>query len=115
MSGTGGTTLPNVYNAYVPDAKVRDYLLDPNHPGNGGKHKFFQLFGFSQSRWTVLQNALSLHPQTNPVVKTSPNPYGTRYEVKCSLVSPDGRNPCITTVWVMDPLSSAPRMITAYP
>jgi hypothetical protein len=115
MSGAGGWTLPNVHNAYVPDAKVRDYLLNANHPNNGGKDKFFQSFGFSQQSWTLLQSALSHHPQANPVTSIKRSLYGTRYVVKCSLVSPDGRHPCITTVWEMDPLSSAPKMLTAYP
>jgi hypothetical protein len=112
MSGTG---LHNVHNALVADAKVRDYLLDPNHPMNGGKASFFQRFGFTQHNWTVLQKALLLHPQNNPVSTVTPNPYGTRYVVQCSLRSPDGRNPCINTVWVMDPCSSAPKLVTAHP
>ena len=94
MSATGPNAhLPNVHNAYVADAKVRDYLLDPSHLNNGGKAQFFQLFGFAQQHWPVLQNALAFHPQANLVTKVVPNPYGTRYEVKCSLLSPDGRTP----------------------
>jgi hypothetical protein len=112
MSGTG---LLNVHNAFVADAKVRDYLLDSGNPNNGGKHRFFQRFGFTQQNWTILQNALLLHPCTNLVISVVPNPYGTRYEVRCSLTSPDGRNPCISTIWVMDPQSSAPKLVTAFP
>lgn len=117
MSGAGlpGAQLSNVHNAYVADAKVRDYLLDPNHPRNGGKARFFQRFGFAQQHWTALQNALRIHPQVNPVTKVPPNPYGTRYTVRCSLLSSDGRNPCITTIWVMDSLSNTPELVTAHP
>jgi hypothetical protein len=36
-----GSQLPNATTATVADAKVRDYLLNANHPGNGGKAAFF--------------------------------------------------------------------------
>ena len=42
-----GRPLPNAHEAVVPAAKVRFYLLDPTHPGNGGKAAFFAAFGFS--------------------------------------------------------------------
>jgi len=117
MSGVGppNVQLPNVYNAYVDDRKVRDYLLNPGHPQNNGKANFFQSFGFSQQHWLILRDALHFHPVTNPVAKISPNQYGTRYTVRCSLLSPDGRNPCITTIWVINALTTAPELVTAYP
>ena len=42
-----GAPLPGAHAAVVPDAKARDYLLDPGHPGNGGKAAFFNAFGFT--------------------------------------------------------------------
>ena len=102
--------------AFVADAKARDYLLNPSHiPSNGGKAGFFHLFGFMQQNWSVLETALNFHPRANPVTTITPNPYGTRYTVRCTLLSPDGRNPCITTIWVIDPSSSGPMLVTAYP
>jgi hypothetical protein len=44
---SGWRQLPNAHAAFVADAKVRDYLLNPQHPGNGGKATFFTSFGFS--------------------------------------------------------------------
>src|SRR5277367_3328968 len=34
---SGWRQLPNAHAAFVADAMVRDYLLNPQHPGNGGK------------------------------------------------------------------------------
>ncbi|HXT78578.1 MAG TPA: hypothetical protein VN702_03370 [Acetobacteraceae bacterium] len=59
-----GTRLPNAYSAIVPDEKVRDYLLDPAHSDNQGKAGFFNRFGFTRLRWTILRDALRDHPRT---------------------------------------------------
>jgi hypothetical protein len=41
--------------------------------------------------------------------------FGPRYNVDGKIVTPDGRNPTIRTVWQMDHGELAPRLITAYP
>jgi hypothetical protein len=34
---------------------------------------------------------------------------------RCAALStPDGRNPCVTMVWAIDPSSSGPRFVTAF-
>jgi hypothetical protein len=110
-----GPQLGNFRNAYVADAKVRDYLLAASHPNNGGKAGFFRQFGFSQQMWIVLQEALRMHPRTNPVIGVTTNQYGVKYKIRCSLSSPDRRNPCINTVWLVDPQNGAPQLVTAFP
>lgn len=84
--------------AVVEEAKVRDYLLNPNHPGNHGKAALFQAFGFQAARWEEMRDALRKHPAENEAARTAQNPHGMKYEVRCSLRSPDGRDPCLTTV-----------------
>jgi hypothetical protein len=49
-----GYALPNAHAALVADAKIRDYLLDPQHPGNGGKAGFYASFGFTLRDWPKL-------------------------------------------------------------
>jgi hypothetical protein len=109
-----GAPLPGAHAAMVPDAKVRDYLLDPGHPGNGGKAAFFNAFGFTAQNWAALRDALRRHPSQHVVVNVTANPWGTKYEVRCSLPSPDGRNPCVRSFWIDDPANIAPRLVTAY-
>jgi hypothetical protein len=60
--------VPGAHAAVVPDAKIRDYLLDPNRPGNGGKAAFFNAFEFTTRNWTDLRDALRRHPSQHPVV-----------------------------------------------
>jgi len=110
-----GHALPNAHTAFVADAKIRDYLLNPQHPGNGGKAAFFTSYGFSLGDWPKLAEALRKHAVTHAVTRTRPNPYGTCYEIRGRLGSPDRSNPSVLSVWVIDPSSGSPRFVTAYP
>jgi hypothetical protein len=105
--------LPGATNASVPDDKSR-YLLDPAHSLEAaGKSKFFTSLGFSD--WAALKKALLEHPQVNQAGPPINTGYGDKYVVSCSLTTPDGRNPCIVSVWIIEPPDPNPRLITAYP
>ena len=51
-------TLPGAERAVVEPAKVRDYLLSPEHPVGRGKARFFTGLGFRRERWPELRDAL---------------------------------------------------------
>lgn len=105
--------LPDAGDALVEASKVRDYLLNASRPGNLGKAALFQAFGFRAAAWEVMRDALREHPLANQVVRTTRNPHGTEYEVRCSLEAPDGRKPCLTTIWIIE-AGRPPRLVTAY-
>ena len=107
--------LPRVANAILDNPKITLYLLSTVHPTGASKAKFFMSFGFSPGNWAELKSALLNHPQNNPVTNQAGNPFGQKFEVRCSLVTPDGRNPCIISVWIIEPPDPNPRFITAYP
>jgi len=94
--------------------KITDYLLNQNHSLGGSKAQFFLSFGFSSAQWQELAAALSEHAARTPAVETIPVAYGMKYLVRCGLQTPDGRNPCIVTVWMKDS-DAPPRLVTAYP
>jgi hypothetical protein len=48
-------------------------------------------------------------------VKVDDTAFGTRYTVEGKILSPDGRNPRIRTVWLIETGRSGARLITAYP
>ena|ERR1035438_345434 len=108
------TFVPNASVATVATAKVRAFLLNEGHAGNRGRAKFFSLFGFNLARWESLCDALLAHVATNQVVEIETTQHGTSYTVRCSLPSPDGRDPCIFTVWIIEP-TGEPRFVTAFP
>ncbi len=112
-----GSTLPNATAVSIEDAKVRDFLLEPSHIDNKGRAAYFLSFGFTKQNWQVLRDALAIHPTVNPLDRTTPDTMfgGIRYRVRCSIVSPDGRNPCVRTLWKIDSSSTVPRFLTAYP
>lgn len=99
----------------VPPGKVSDYLLNLDHEVGGAKAMFFQHFGFSRDEVDVLTAALIGHPDRNGIEDTTSNRWGTTHVVRCSVVSPDGRNPCIRSVWIVLPGESSARLVTAYP
>jgi hypothetical protein len=108
--------LPGASAATVDDHKIIKYLLDPTHSNGGaGKAKFFGRFGFSQANWVDFKKALLDHPRTNSVTKQERTKYGgDKYVVRCSLTTPDGRNPCVVSVWIIEPPDPNPRFVTAY-
>lgn len=108
------THLPDAAAANVEESKVRGYLLNSGHPQNGGKSAYFRAFGFQAEQWFVMREALIDHAMVNDLMATSRSPHGTKHTVRCSIRTPDGRNPCITTVWIADG-DRPPRLVTSYP
>ena len=108
-------TLPNADTAWVEETKVREYLLNVNHPVGGPKAKFFRNRGFTTEQWEVMRNALVTQGTINPLMKTVETEFGTRYTVECICPTPDSLNPCIRSVWEVKEDDSRPRLITAHP
>ena len=107
--------LPNANRAIVDESKIVEYLLSARHPDGRSKAAFFSGFGFRAQRWVAFARALRDHGSTGDVTGVSRSDYGTRYSVEGSIETPDGRNPRIRTVWIVDSERDAPRLITAHP
>ena len=95
-------------------AKVIDYLLSDSHPDGGSKARFFRSFGFVAEDADTLMTTLFDHPIRNSVAAVKQTPFGDKYVVRCEIETPDGRNPCITSTWVVE-AGEGPRLVTAYP
>ncbi len=100
--------------AVVDDAKVRDYLLNPDNLQNRGNAGLFGPFGFTSDEWRVLAASLLRHSIDNEIASETVSPQGTKYVVRCNLVSPDGSNPCLTSVWIVDTGGLIPRLVAAF-
>lgn len=99
----------------ISEAKVTDYLLNPEHAAGKSKAAYFVRFGFSIDRYVDLLEALLAHPEDNGVVNVDTNEFGIKSVVECHLKTPDGRNPCIRSVWFLETGSKLQRLVTAYP
>jgi hypothetical protein len=107
--------MPNNEQAFVADNKIDNYLLSDTH--NEGKHKsaFFKRFGFGSSEQEKFKESLLDHAKTREVVTTTEVGHGTKYVLECELKTPDERNPCVKSVWIIGNDESDPRLVTAYP
>ncbi len=107
--------LPNVEKAFVTEDKIKDYLLSETHPDGRAKAAFFTNFGFSAEQGEILVEALLGHAHSHEVASASTTSHGIKFVVESELITPDGRNPKIRTVWIIEVGKTAARLITAYP
>lgn len=99
----------------VPYRKMDSYLLNPIHPVGRSKAAYFARFGFTREDWSTAASALVGHGETNPVVETRHEAHGVLYAHRCTVETPDGRNPCIVTVWIHRHGEDVLSFVTAYP
>jgi len=109
------TTVPACDQAVVDSAKVTSYLLSNVHPIGRSKARFFTRFGFRESAPEELVRALLEHIRTYDIADAEVSSYGTKYRVDGAVGSPDGRNPRMSSVWMVRNGEVAPRFITAFP
>ena len=107
--------MPSSESLLVEPRKLAEYLLSPISPQGRYKAAFFQRFGYTAENIEAFAEALKEHGQTQQVARIIDTQYGRRYNVDGALRTPDGRNPQIRTVWQIEPGSTSPRLITAFP
>ncbi|MFT8245619.1 DUF6883 domain-containing protein [Roseomonas sp. BN140053] len=108
--------LPNCSAHQIADRKITHYLLDPNSKDGRSKCSYFAGQGFSLAEWQLLRDAIMQHPMDHLVTgEPRRDKWGRRYEVRCSLRTPNGKNRCIRTIWQIDADDPRPKFITAYP
>lgn len=107
--------IPDAENVLIDDTKIGGYLLNPDHPSNGGKAEFFMRFGFSAERVGTMRAALLQHARNEELDELSQTPFGTEYALEGPLQTPDGRNPLVRTVWLWRTGEPGPHLVTAYP
>lgn len=107
--------LPNHQAALIERAKVVDYLLNPAHPDGAGKAAFFLKWGFSADDWKTFADAVREMISRTEISATLQSSWGQKLTVEGPLNGPKGVTPVIRTVWIVDSLSSVPRLVTAYP
>jgi hypothetical protein len=106
--------VPHAESASVERQKIVDYLLNPAHPDNGGKARFFQRLGFSAENWEALRDALCVLATKFPIAEFETSPHGSKYVVSGELIGPSA-NAATRTVWIVERGSQIPRLVTAYP
>jgi hypothetical protein len=107
--------LPNAQKAVVDCEKITDYLLNPAHPDNGGKFRFFMQLGFSREQPDLMATALKALAEENEVTSVTESPHGQKYVIIGRIQSPSEKKPLVQTIWIVDKGLEAARLVTAYP
>jgi hypothetical protein len=108
--------LPNRELALVAEAKITLYFLNLESVNGKTKAVFFRAFGFSPEKWQEMALALKQHANSQEVSDIIEKPpFGVHYVIEGPIETPDGRNPEIRVIWIIDTDSDLPRLVSAYP
>jgi hypothetical protein len=107
--------LPNAELALVERGKITEYLLNREHPENGGKADFFTGLGFRSAEWETMAEALRRLAVGFPVSQSMESAHGKKYIVDGQVETPSGRTRGVRTVWIIDRGKTIARLVTAYP
>jgi hypothetical protein len=107
--------IPNADLAIIAIEKLRDYLLDPEHPAGGSKAVLLITMGYQRSDPMRLEGDLRDQHLTREFESTNADEYGTRYEIHASMLTPKGRSVTFRSIWQIDTGTDRPRLITLYP
>jgi len=107
--------LPNAAHAVVDPAKVRDYLLSPDHRDGRSKARFFARLGFAQADWQLLREELATLARRGDAAPMAPDRFGQKFVFRGIIQGPTGRSGALVTVWIVLLDEAAPRFVTAYP
>ena len=103
--------IPNATEATVAPEKVRDYLLNPEHPDGGSKAAWFQSLGYARDRWQELASDLLALAATCEQFATVRRPFGVKVvkgQIGCGL----HRSASVLAVWIVE-ADRPPRLVTA--
>jgi hypothetical protein len=97
---TAAHSYPSAFT--IPEAKVAGYLLNLDSSDGAAKAALLMRFGFSPDRPLELMDALGRHPSPTRWAAAFEAPHGIKHYFEGPLLSPDGRNLYIRTVWQVD-------------
>lgn len=100
---------------FVSEEKIKQYLLNTDHPDGGNKARFFVNYGFRPKKWQILADALCKQAQNHLVKEKEKTTYGTKYVIEGVIHTPVSKNVLIRTVWIIKMNSEVFELITAYP
>lgn len=107
--------LPYRERAFIPRAKLTEYLLSLTHAAGKSKARFFRSVGYGDDNVALLEGQLLVIARFMDVVQTSASEFGVKYIIQGALHTPVGSMVNVQTVWIVEPGENRPRFVTAYP
>lgn len=116
ISGKASHTMPipNAERAIANEQKVRNYLLNLEHPDGGSKAIWFHSLGYARDAWQLLANDLLAIARDCDEFDTEMTRFGVKYTVVGLIGRPDHRPGSTLAVWIAED-NDPPRLVTAYP
>jgi hypothetical protein len=100
-------------DSLISDRKLKEYLLSPRVEDD--KSGFLTIAGYTLNHWRELEADLRNLIAATDADLTRSTAYGDMYEVKGSLVGPNGKTLHIITVWVRLKANNETRFVTLVP
>lgn len=111
-----GKPLPYADAATIPDGKLTDYVLNPDHPQ--GQHKarvFSSALGINQSDADFLAGQILAELRYAPVAAAREAfAGGTVFTVPITVTGRNNAEHAVITAWFLEEGGNAPRLVTAY-
>jgi filamentous hemagglutinin len=108
--------LPNLERASIPIEKLRDYVLNPDHPTGCNKARVFRaVLGMEQRHASALAEIIRDTLTRAPAKKNVESEYGNRWETQHEIIGLQGRAAIVTVAWLFkinEP--DIPTLLTCY-
>ncbi len=107
--------LANAGRALIDERKLRDYVLNPDHPVGGHKARvILAATGLGRGDHRAVADQVRSGISVNDAERVEPVPYGERFRVTVALAGPGGRLR-VRTGWIYRSGEDVPRLATLYP
>lgn len=115
MSESEPVYLPDAGLAWIPQAKLHTYALNPDHPDGGHKARVFEAdLGLRRRDWTHLRDAILAALPHTPVHDVRELGDGAQsYTVIVQITGLNGSTARVTTAWYVS-AGKRPRLTTVY-
>ncbi len=100
-------------DSVISDRKLKEYLLSPRVEDD--KSGFLAIAGYTLSHWRELEADLRTLIGEKDANLTRSTVYGDMYELKSSLVGPNGKTLQVITVWIRLKVNGETRFVTLVP
>lgn len=106
--------IPSVDRAVVSAEKIRDDLLNLEHPDGGSKAVGFHSLGYARVDWQLSAEDLLAIARECDDFDTETTPFGVKHKATGSIGRPHHRPGQLQTVWIAED-DDRPRLVTACP
>lgn len=100
-------------DSVISESKLKEYLLSPRVEDD--KSGFLAIAGYTSSHWLDLEADLRDLIGVEDADLTRSTAYGDMYEVRGSLVGPNGETLHVITVWIRLKANNETRFVTLVP